>query len=317
MTVQDSLISLIWNAVLQGTGGAILYGTLNQLASFLGNDARQRSRAKATVSAGVQASAMVVLGVSLLSGFGSYNKDRFPTFLWMIASIECICLVMFLWLLSKQPSVQASMIHRDSSLQLSIVHDEDSGDDNADVGRSDIEEPLLLNDSSNGNFGNGVVSYRMLLGYSKTCCFILVLNLIPSFLVGSWFTQVPTEWVRLPQILFYIRIAADFLGRLTTILVPPKSIACLRCAALVRLFPVIVFFWLSKGDELFIVLVAIIAFLSGYIVTGCFQLAPQCLPRELRTDNLLAKQASLLTVAFSVAAIGGLVASFLLIAIGL
>ena len=56
---------LIGNAVLQGTGGAILYGTLNQLSSFLGPTDEECRKAKATISAGVQASALLVLLISL------------------------------------------------------------------------------------------------------------------------------------------------------------------------------------------------------------------------------------------------------------
>ena len=64
-------------------------------------------------------------------------------------------------------------------------------------------------------------------------------------------------------------------------------------------------------DILFILLTAVIAFMSGYLVTGCYQLAPKCIPEKLRDENL-AKQASFLTVAFSIAAVGGLCTSFAL-----
>jgi len=63
--------------------------------------------------------------------------------------------------------------------------------------------------------------------------------------------------------------------------------------------------------------VAGIAFCSGYLVTSCYQLAPQQLPGTPRVKAAnVAKQSSLLTVAFSVSAIGGLVTSFVLVAIG-
>lgn len=311
----------IWNALLQGTGGAILYGTLNQLASFLGASDTERRRSKATVSAGVQASALVVLLVTTTSGFGTDNSERFAVFLWMIVAIESICLVMFLWLLLNQSSVAESMLRRDSSLQLtssslSLLLEDDENDR-----QRNMEEPLLpdsaaatADDEMPGSARQS--SYFELWKYSKSCSDVLFITLVPSFLVASWFTHVPTEWIQLPQILFYVRIAADLFGRLATIVMPPKSIYCLQWAALVRLFPVVLFFTSnSNHDLLTIALVATIAFLSGYLVTGCLQLAPQCLPNELRSNNL-AKQASLLTVSFSVAAVCGLLASFALDAFG-
>lgn len=314
----------ICNALLQGTGGAILYGTLNQLASFLGTTDAECSRSKATVSSGVQASALVVLLVTTTSGFGAHNSERFSAFLWTIAAVEGICMIMFLWLLLKQPSVTQSMRQRDSALQpstgsLSIPLDDEDGDEGR---QRSIQEPLLQESASIDDeelvtsINRGSSTFSELWTYSKSCSNVLCVTLVPSFLVGSWFTHVQTEWMRLPQILFYTRIAADFVGRLATILVPPKSIDCLRWTAFVRLVPVVLFFtWNEKNDMLTIALVATIAFLSGYLVTGCFQLAPQCLPTELRASNL-SKQASLLTVSFSFAAICGLLGSFALVAIG-
>jgi hypothetical protein len=70
----------------------------------------------------------------------------------------------------------------------------------------------------------------------------------------------------------------------------------------------------SLQDVLSIGLVAAIAFLSGYLVTSCYQLAPLQLP--VGGDNNVTKQASLLTVAFAFSAVIGLLISFILIAIG-
>ena len=125
--------------------------------------------------------------------------------------------------------------------------------------------------------------------------------------------------------LFYIRIASDLLGRLATILVPPRTLKGLTWTCLLRIFPVILFFLNAHNatplhvglaaDLLSIALVAIISFLSGYLVTGCFQLAPLALELHLREANV-AKQASLLTVSFSISAIVGLLSSFALVALG-
>ena len=312
MLTSTSLTSLVLDALVQGTGGAILYGTLNQLASFITVPGGNDGRLKATVSAGVQSSALIVLAVSTVTGFGVKNGERFSVFLWTILAIECICFFMFLWLLVNRPSVAASMTRRDSSLRL-----EEGQSQPLDA---DAQEPLLAFDRQSSVIE---LSFDELWKFSKPCCLILIVTLVPSFLVGSWFTRVETDWMALAQVLFYVRIGADFLGRLATILVPPRSVTCLTWTATFRLFPVVLFFAHSRSslfgyhsDIFSIGLVATIAFLSGYLVTGCFQLASNDLPLELRSTNL-AKQASLLTVFFAVAAIGGLLSSFTLIFIGI
>ena len=173
------------------------------------------------------------------------------------------------------------------------------------------------------------VSLTELLHYSRLCCWGLALTLVPSFLVGSWFTRVETQWMELAQILFYVRIGCDLIGRFVTIsLWPPTSVQCVVWTAGLRWIAVILFFVNStkripdrifktdkERDMLSISLVAFIAFCSGYLVTSCYQLAPQQLPDFLRATYAV-KQASILTVAFSISAICGLISSFVLIAIG-
>merc|ERR1719464_398792 len=63
-----------------------------------------------------------------------------------------------------------------------------------------------------------------LVYYSRYCCLGLALTLIPSFLVGSWFTHVQTDWLCLEQILFYTRIGSDLIGRFVTMYYPPTCI---------------------------------------------------------------------------------------------
>ena len=407
VTTTSSLSSAIQNTLWQGIGSAILYGTLNQMASFVitSTDINVGSGGggdslKATVSAGVQASALLALALSLLTGFNGdtpEGRDHFSIFLWWITTVESICCGMFSWLLLRRPMVAASMLRRDYSIR----SDEDIGndDENNDHGHnSDEESPLLLNDNddndedtlecemplldsvSSSTNGSGLsnhisdvgdddqnvplrrrlfdsssisqhsggqrphgrnqrrrspieLSYSQLWKKTRECCLVLVGTLIPSFLVGSWFTRVETDWMQLAQVLFYVRIASDFVGRLATICVPPKSVPCLTWTMALRYIPVICFFLNSKqegaevliedtipgmgnvNDLLSIFLVAVIAFQSGYLVTGCFQLAPLALPVEHRESNQ-SKQASMLTVAFSISAILGLLSSFALIAIG-
>jgi hypothetical protein len=144
--------------------------------------------------------------------------------------------------------------------------------------------------------------YGQLWKHSKNVCLVLLATLIPSFLVGSWFTRVETDWMELALILFYVRIAADFTGRLATLWLSPRSVLCLMWTATIRFTPVVTFFLNSKregperifgnnnilgmgnsslSDALSIILVAMIAFQSGYLVTGCFQLVPLGLPAKL------------------------------------
>ena len=289
---------LIGCAVLQGTAGAILLGTFNQMASFVSSS----GRLKAAVSSGVQASALVVLAVSLLTGFGSSGIDQeMGAFFWTIAALECMFFGIFLLLMYCRPPVSASMLRRDTSI-LDIV-------------------PLLNDDTP--ILQPNDLDYHELWETTKTCCVTLVVTLVPSFLVGSWFTHVRTNWMQLPQVLFYTRIGSDFCGRIATILVPPCSVQCTAITSGLRLFPVVFFFinassssFSQANDLLSIVLVALIAFLSGYLVTGNFQLAPELITIEDRQANV-AKQASLLNVAFSVAAVGGILSSLALIGLGL
>merc|ERR1712183_425609 len=109
------------------------------------------------------------------SGFGSHNSDRFPSFLWMIVTIECICLVMFCWLLLKLPSIRASLTQRDSSLQLmGVMADEgdETEEDENDFESNNFQEPLLQStyESDNENVATHrptrVISYLKLWRYS-------------------------------------------------------------------------------------------------------------------------------------------------------
>jgi hypothetical protein len=292
---------LVVSAVVQGTAGAILLGTFNQMASFMSSS----GRLKAAVSAGVQASALVVLAVSLSTGFGSSASDKeMGVFFWTIAMFECIFFGIFLLLMYCRPPVTASMIRRDSSILGTVPLLNDIGLDDTPV-----LQPRDLD-------------YLELWESTRTCCVTLIVTLVPSFLVASWFTHVRTNWMQLPQVLFYTRIGADFCGRIATILVPPCSVKCTAITSGLRLIPVLVFFINASSSSLFqandllsIVLVALIAFLSGYLVTGSFQLAPELLTIETRQANV-AKQASLLSVAYSIAAVGGLLSSFALISLG-
>ena len=311
LSISSGMVPLIVAALLQGIGGSILLGTFNQMASFV--SITSSGSLKAAVAAGVQASALVVLALTLISGFGSSGSpEMLRMFFGSVVVLECVFFGVFLLLINYRSSVTASLLQRDNSMDM--YSSVPLLDDQAETGEGQIEiAPPPRSE----------LSFRELWKETKDCCIILVITLIPSFLIGSWFTHVKTNWMVLPQILFYTRIAADFLGRLATIVIPPTSIQSLSQKSLLRLIPVAIFFFNASGipapssisDGLSVILVAIIAFLSGYLVTGCFQLAPLQLSDELRQANA-AKQTSLLNVAFALAAFSGLVSSFSLVAFG-
>jgi hypothetical protein len=295
---------LVISAVLQGSGGAVLLGSLNQMSSFVDTTS---GRLKAAVSAGVQASALVILLLSLATDFGSSGSSHnLKTFFTTVTLLELICLVMFLVLMTCRSTVATSMLRRDSSILDMDPLLQESVQERQEVQSATPNQREL--------------SYSKLFEHTWKCCIILLITLIPSFLVGSWFTQVRTHWMQLPQILFYTRIGCDFLGRAATTLVIPKSVKNLSYLSFGRLVPVAMFFINSSipwqgSDICSILLVGSIAFLSGYLVTGCFQLAPGMLQSDIRDTNV-ARQTSLLNVAFSFAAFGGILLSFLLIAFG-
>lgn len=354
-TRKEGLRQVIMCALLQGIGGAVLFGQLNQLASFVGslnqntnnsdeNEALPK-KFKATVAAGVQASALVVLLASFGSDFLPINGNFFANFLVRIIQVEFLCFFASLWLLLARPRIQVSMLRRDTSMRelnessstdLEEFHQLLSPSPPSQQDDDDDDDYCMLqslsasaSSSSNGSSGSNtatMLTLQKLLYHSRLSCLGMGLTLVPSFLVGSWFTHVQTNWMELAQVLFYVRIGSDLVGRFATILVPPSSIKCVVWMAALRWIAVVAFFANASGnmsldprgrDALSIVLVALLAFFSGYLVTSCYQLAPQQLPGPpwARAANV-AKQSSLLTVAFSVSAIVGLVTSFFLVALG-
>ena len=294
---------------------------------------KKNGQLQTALSAGVQASALVVLLLDILTGFGVHQGNRFSIFVKSIVVIEIFCLMAFLWLLRARPLVAAAMIGRDSSLRIDSAgssraidrhpHHDEGGllDDDADA---ELARPLMSNTILHEGSTTEQVSFRELWNRTKACCWMLALTLIPSFLVGSWFTQVQTDWPALASWLFYVRIGSDFVGRLATIVLPPRTLTCLQHTGAVRMLLVAAFFFNAhhsfpfrgrQADVFSIVVVAIISFLSGYLVTAVYQLAPLSLESDRRAANA-AQQASLLTVAFAVSAVVGLISSFALMALG-
>lgn len=129
--------------------------------------------------------------------------------------------------------------------------------------------------------------------------------------------MIKTHNEMLPKILFYVRIGSDFISRFFAGCKPPSSTRELIFISVCRLFLVVAFFVNASsvasqyGDMFSIALVANIAFGSGYLVTGCYQLAPLQLPEEAKETNA-AKQAALLNLAFSFSALIGVLSSLVL-----
>jgi len=375
----NGLSSIIILSALLGTAGAILQGMFNQMASFVSAG----GVLKASISSGLQASALVVLLVSILTGFGSSgNASGLRSFFFIVAGIEVFLFFVFLLLMWKSRLIAMSMIQRDSSLMeftpplldnyalsetttiltlasnengpqlqdssssfdlhLNIENNDDNNnenehrDENEETGsllqprertNSSISSSRSITQLQQQPIGLLDLTYKQLWNTSSLCNLTLINTLISSFLVGSWFTHVKTNFVALPQWLFYTRIGCDFLGRIATIVVAkPASVRNLFVSSIVRILPVVLFFVnanvapstsssFSTNDAISLLLAASIAFSSGYQVTGCFQLAPELIPLQQRERNV-SKQTSLLNVSFSFAAFAGISLSLLFSFVG-
>ena len=334
---------LVWvciPAVVIGAAGAILQGILYQMASFVSsNCAASTQSLKVAVAAGIQASALISLVVSVGTGFGSSADDTVHDlrhFNKVICLMETFIFGLFIFLMGYSRRVHHAMIQRDSSISLARAVDESA--DSISVDESEPDETPLLQDSENeGEWSLDAedqadpnrpivprsveLSYHQLWKYSSRCCISLLLTLIPSFLVASWFTKVQTDFVMLPQILFYVRIISDFSSRLLTVYKSPASQKELLALACFRLVLVVIFFINAASstfphrDALSIMLVGAIAFGSGYLVTGAYQLAPSALPGRYRERNAT-KQSAFLNVGFSLSALLGLFVSLALDELG-
>ena len=341
------LIFVCLPCVVIGAAGAILQGILYQMTSFVSaNCAASTQSLKASVAAGIQASALVALLVSVGTGFGSSADDTVADlrhFNAMICLLETCIMGLFVFLMIHSRRISHAMVQRDSSISLVNDFFNPSGDSITVNGPEPPDETPLLqgagdeDDECSGNSSSsyeeedpdrpsvpqtGELTYRQIWKYSSRCFASLLLTLAPSFLIASWFTKVQTELMMLPQILFYVRIISDFSSRLLTVYKSPASQTELLTLACCRLVLVVVFFVnatypvFPHRDALSISLVCIIAFGSGYLVTGTYQLAPSALPGRYRERNTV-KQAAALNLGFAVSALLGLFVSLSLDGLGL
>jgi hypothetical protein len=309
----NGIVPLSFLSTVMGTASAVLHGMLKQMASFIYPNC---SRLQAAVTSGMQASSIFVLLVSLTTQFGSSGaSDNIVAFYVSIAVLTTLCWGCFHLLMSRCEDVSISMLRRDSSfytmLNEPMLDDDDDDDDNS------------VEDASSSN---AEMSYRLLWRISWPCCISIMMTVASSMSVASWFNRVKSADASvqtLPQILFYTRLFADFLGRPATLLVKPCSGHCILILSILRLLFVPFFFIYTSADEdliprndtLIISGVALFAFSSGFLVTAGYQLAPKLLSnrQQLRSNS---KLAGLMNVCFSGSLLVGLLTSFALLGVG-
>jgi hypothetical protein len=261
----QSLLFLSITSIFLGLASAVLHGTLKQMASFVYPNC---ARLPAAVTAGMQASALFVLVVSIASGFGRCaSKEGLKLFYFTTASILTACWLCFQILLSYSKGVLRSMQRRDSFFRVSSTTNE-------------LEEPLLLTTTTQGGEAseeerhlqlvvgvqnNETTPPHLLTGlelsmvqlWNKTwpACFAIMITVASSMSVASWFNRVESEDLdntAFPQVLFYTRLLADLLGRPATLLnmTRPKSIVSLVAISVLRLGFVPVFFLYTSENPL-------------------------------------------------------------------
>uniref|UniRef100_A0A7S4NG16 Uncharacterized protein n=1 Tax=Odontella aurita TaxID=265563 RepID=A0A7S4NG16_9STRA len=334
-----SLPWVVLCAIVLGSSGAALQGMLNQMASFVSSD----PVLKTAVSAGMQCSAFVVLAASLLTGYGeTVSNDGMEVFFVGLATVQAlVCGAAFVTLMWSSRPVAKAMLRRDSSILVPLISSdrEESSDRNSNFdtdndqhfsgGFGELDRRSSSTTSEDENNSINELLYSQLWTRTAPCALTLILTLVPSFMVGSWFTHVHTTSMALPQDLFYVRIASDLVGRLVTIFegpLRPRSVRLISSLAAGRVLVVLAFFahastdpygWLPQArDAVSMAFVAVIAAMSGYLMTGCYQLAPGRLHPGEREENLT-KQAGLLNVAFAIAALVGIWSSLALSWLGI
>ena len=314
-----SLVLLSVTSVFLGLSSAVLQGMMIQMASFVYPSC---GRLSAAVTAGMQASAVLVLAVSVTSGFGGCaSSEELRSFYFTIAFLLVVCWVCFQILLNYSQGVVRSMKRRDSLFLsspemvepllsseeplLSSTHEQDEDNQvQADAPPQDIVE----------------LSFSDIWIKTWPVCFVIMLTVGSSMSVASWFNRVESQDATnaaFPQVLFYTRLLADLMGRLSTLYGAPKSIVSLVALAVLRLGFVPIFFiytltnLIPKNDVAAALGVFGFAFTSGYLATLSYQFAPTLLSDHERERNTT-KQASLINVCFSASVLLGLAASFVL-----
>ena len=309
----QSLLFVSVTSVFLGLSSAVLHGMLKQMASFVYPHC---GRASAAVNAGMQASGLLVLAVSIMYGFGgSTYKEGLYWFYNTISAMLIVCWACCQVLLMCSQGVSQSMQRRDA-INTSPEMEESLLSPSRENDANDQHESVIPRDSLE-------LSFATLWNTSWPVCAVIILTVGSSMSVSSWFnrfeSQDPTN-TSFPQVLFYTRLFADLLGRPVTLFVAPKSIVTLNILSLARLSFVPIFFLytstnlIPKSDMWVVVGVFAFSFSSGYLVTLSYQLAPTLLIYHERERNLM-KQTNLINVCFSASVLIGLTSSIVLMGV--
>merc|ERR1711862_588392 len=292
---------------IMGLSAAIMQGTLLQMAAFISPDS---DLLKVAVSSGFIASGIFILILSFLSGFGrSSSSSGIYHFYESIFVLDIVCFVTFILLLLFRKVVTKSIIRRDSQIQDNTINDMKLIKSNNGI---DIELDAEIDDLKTSNTS---MSYWEVYEVSKLCCFSIFLTVASGSSVGAYFTTVKCVSTTLPQTLFFVHLFGNFFGRPIALFLPVKSDFTLAILSLIRLLLVILFFiagtaeWFPRNDKLLIILVAVLASMSGYLYTVCLQVAPTKLPLNYE-ESSLTKQANMLNLFFSASMIFGIYLSF-------
>lgn len=303
-----SLPFLSMNALFLGISSAVLHGMLKQMASFVYCDC---GRLPAAVTSGMQASAILILIVSIATGFGrGASMEGLNAFYFSIAGLVVCCWACFQALMNCSKDVVSSMYRRDSSMFESM------GEPLMSNGDTEAQDSLEEAPTASEPFVE--MSVKDLWKWTWPACISIALAVGSSMSVASYFNRVTSQYANnqsFPQLLFYTRLFADLLGRPATLFCSPKSATTLLTLSVFRLAFVPLFFlyittnWIPKNDALATLGVFAFAFTSGYIATLSYQLAPALLRESERERNSI-KQTSLVNVCFSAAVVGGLGLAF-------
>lgn len=181
--MSQSLFWLSCNAVVMGIAGSLLHGMLKQLSSMACRD----GQLPVAVTAGMQASAIFVLAISFMTGFGrTGNSHGLSAFFVLVALLEVGCAYCFFRLMFSSHRIRNTLGRRDTSFQ--------------------ITAPLLRSNTSDGEIAEGSSSdqsdfdvntnelpIKELLVKTWPACLTIGVTVASSMLVSSCFDRVQSE----------------------------------------------------------------------------------------------------------------------------
>ena len=224
----NSLKLLLLVSLFLGMASAILHGMLKQMASFIYPHC---GRLAAAVAAGMQASALPVLGISLRAKFGrDSNRDGIKMFYFSVAFVLLFCWSCFQRLVSKSVGVDKGMKRKDSYFLLLDQTEQDAirtttdqpadksfllplhtdlegfnDDSHSLVSTRNDNEALLEYDNerlgdhdseSVGGYGGATgeeLSAWELWHKTKPACLVLIITVASSMSVACWLNRVKSE----------------------------------------------------------------------------------------------------------------------------